>query len=141
MDEMMKKGVLLIPVVFVAAFIFYNSAQPADISGEMSGNLINWLQNTFGISVSQFAIRKLAHFSEFALLGFLTFALIKWKSVLVCGLYAATDEIHQCFVLGRSCEFRDWCIDFCGVMFGVLIMWLILKLGNRAKEQKAKNQN
>ena len=42
-------------------------------------------------------------------------------------LYAVTDEFHQMFVPGRSCEIRDMCIDSCGVATGVLIgsawMW------------------
>ena len=34
--------------------------------------------------------------------------------------YAVTDEFHQSFVPGRSCEFRDIVIDSCGVLTGVL---------------------
>ena len=39
--------------------------------------------------------------------------------------YAVTDEIHQHFVPGRSCELRDVCIDSAGVLCGVLITLLL----------------
>ena len=48
--------------------------------------------------------------------------LIAWG---IGALYAVTDEIHQMFSEGRSCEFRDICIDAGGVLFGVLIIHLI----------------
>ena len=38
-------------------------------------------------------------------------------------LYAVTDEVHQYFVPGRSCELRDALIDACGVAAGVAIVW------------------
>ena len=38
--------------------------------------------------------------------------------------YAVTDEIHQLFVPGRSCELRDICIDAVGVLCGCLIIRL-----------------
>ena len=37
-------------------------------------------------------------------------------------LFAVTDEIHQIYVSGRSCEFRDILIDSCGVALGVLLV-------------------
>ena len=41
-------------------------------------------------------------------------------SWLIGTAYAVTDEFHQSFVPGRSCEFRDIVIDSCGVLTGVL---------------------
>ena len=40
-------------------------------------------------------------------------------------VYAVSDEVHQLFVEGRSCELRDMLIDSAGVVAGVLLMnWL-----------------
>lgn len=40
-------------------------------------------------------------------------------------LYAVSDEIHQLFVEGRSCEVRDMLLDSVGVAAGVLLAnWL-----------------
>lgn len=121
----MKKIILIVLAVAVAAVIFYNSARPAVVSQGMSGGVIVWLKATFGISLSQPVVRKLAHFMEYALLGGLTFGILRWKSVVLCGLYAVSDEVHQYFVPGRSCEVRDCIIDLCGVLTGVIIICLI----------------
>ena len=42
--------------------------------------------------------------------------------------YAATDELHQWFVPGRSCEFRDVCVDGAGALIGCLAAVGIWKL-------------
>ncbi len=46
-------------------------------------------------------------------------------------LYAVTDEFHQRFVPGRSCELRDMCIDSCGVAAGVLLANILILLKKR----------
>lgn len=50
--------------------------------------------------------------------------------------YAVTDEIHQMFVPGRSCELRDLGIDAAGVMTGVVIYCLILRIRNRHRSDR-----
>ncbi|MBQ6469104.1 MAG: VanZ family protein [Lachnospiraceae bacterium] len=49
--------------------------------------------------------------------GTLTFAgrILAWG---IGAFYAVTDEFHQFFVAGRSCDFRDMCIDAAGVLCG-----------------------
>ena len=47
-------------------------------------------------------------------------------SMAVC--YAATDEFHQWFVPGRSCEVRDVCVDGTGALIGCLAAAGIWKL-------------
>ena len=42
-------------------------------------------------------------------------------TILVCALYAASDELHQAFVPGRSSEFRDFVVDLIGIGAGILI--------------------
>ena len=100
---------------FIMVFIFIQSALPAE-----------------GLS---FVIRKCAHFTEYMILGMSLFvtvrefipdeervAAVQIVSWSIGALYAVTDESHQSFVPGRSCEIRDILIDSCGVAAGVLIM-------------------
>lgn len=48
-------------------------------------------------------------------------------------VYAVSDEVHQLFVEGRSCEVRDMLLDSAGVAAGVLLMnWL-----NRYRSRKS----
>ena len=64
----------------------------------------------------QYFVRKAAHFSVFASLGLCLFSAINltfknrflWLySFLISALYAISDEVHQLFVLGRSCRIGD----------------------------------
>ena len=51
-------------------------------------------------------------------------------STLAWGLgtaYAASDELHQFFVPGRSGEFLDVLLDSAGVAVGVALLWLLLR--------------
>ena len=77
-------------------------------------------------------VRKAAHFSEYALMGFLWYLLLRKKrmnillSVSATMLYAASDEFHQTFVNGRSGQLSDVILDTCGGCFGILIAFLML---------------
>ena len=51
-----------------------------------------------------------------------------WLPWLIGTAYAVTDEFHQYFVPGRSCEVRDMLIDSCGVLVGVLIVARFVRL-------------
>ena len=141
----------------VMAFIFIQSAMPADLSKEESGRIVTWVMQTFdflqplGREKVSFFVRKTAHFTEYMVLGAVLLPAVKeWLPAvpesrivsrkmclaawLTGTLYAVTDEIHQYFVPGRSCELRDMCIDSAGVFTGVLIAALILRKRRRREE-------
>lgn len=46
-------------------------------------------------------------------------------SILICIIYATSDEIHQIFVPGRACQIRDILIDSIGSITGVYLYKLI----------------
>ena len=116
--------------------IFYFSSRPATQSAGQSSVVTLFLQRLFHTeAITEHMVRKAAHFTEFTGLGFLTNSAVyftKHKRNLAIGIaigsaYAATDEIHQIFVDGRSCQFTDWALDTLGVITGALI-FLILHL-------------
>lgn len=134
----------------VAGIIFWFSAQNGTASQQMSSGITEKVvevvepdydslpepeQQTLFDAV-QFAVRKSAHFSEYALLGFLlrllcaSYALRRGGLVAwLCGTgYAATDELHQWFVAARSAMWQDVCLDSSGVLAGVLLATGILAL-------------
>lgn len=93
-------------------------------------------------------VRKLAHITEFALLGASVtghifaclkrkegrFNVIKGLMCLVIGfLYACTDELHQLFVEGRGAQFKDVLIDTFGVLMGITIVYVIDDYVNKRK--------
>lgn len=83
------------------------------------------------------AVRKSAHFLEYAVLGALLF---QFYSFAVNGLYrftlaqytasfyACTDELHQYTVSERGCQFRDVMIDSSGALLAITISALITAL-------------
>ena len=53
-------------------------------------------------------------------------------ALLICVLYAVSDEVHQIFVPGRGAEVKDVLIDSAGASVGVLMYLVISRL--RKKE-------
>ncbi len=142
-----KKWWIWLIVAFYIYLIFKNSFAIANVSEKASYKvtyMFAYHLNHFGLAVDNFSlfhhyIRKLAHFSEFAGLGFLVTIAIH-----ICPLFEsrclnllifllgvpAMDEGLQYFVDGRSCEVFDMLIDGSGFLFGGLcayILVLILK--------------
>lgn len=78
-------------------------------------------------------IDKLAHFIEYAILGFLVMRafsnsktgisrpVLATLAVSAAVLFAATDEWHQSFIPGRFTDIIDLTFDFIGSMVGVYI--------------------
>lgn len=95
---------------------------------------------------------KWAHVLIYAPLGFLVLralhqarpqkpkTVLFWLAVLLGCAYGVSDEIHQHFVPGRSCDWRDGIADGLGVLAGALFYLYLLKKKNapRAAPQKAK---
>lgn len=103
-------------------------------------NRIELINNLEGI------VRKLAHFSIYAVVGFLLMALVSTYdleekkriciSFIIGIIYAVSDEIHQGFIPGRSPKLTDVMIDTMGVAVGILVLLLILTIVNKVKEKR-----
>ena len=142
----MKKRVLTILICLNLALIWGNSLMTGADSGALSGGVLAFVGRFFPVLLTEAGhtlLRKAAHFSEFALLGFLTAGLLLWVShrflpmkplatwlipAAFTLLYAASDEIHQIFT-NRGPRVTDVLIDFAGALFGILLIhcavWLV----------------
>lgn len=144
-------GVLLAGIL---AFIWGNSAMPGEASGELSGwigELLCKLLPFLSLESEEgmHLLRKAAHFSEFAALGFcfgwLWGMLTEMKShqyllSRICGLAAACiDETIQIFSPGRYASVTDVFIDSCGVLAGVCFLFLCLSLITYIRKKAAAN--
>ena len=111
------------PIVLWAAVIFAFSSIPSLSSGLGTWDLI---------------LRKIAHLSEYAILGALLLRAIQRPAVAILAgaLYAVTDEVHQHFVRGRHAAWYDVLIDTVGVAIGVLA-WSRLRRGKDGDAQEA----
>ncbi len=80
---------------------------------------------------STFLVRKTAHFTEYLILGILVLQLLSdytkinkrmlIVSLIICYLYAVSDEVHQIFIPGRTAKVLDTFIDGAGSLVGIVI--------------------
>lgn len=148
MSKNNKSVVWLIITVVWMTVIFCFSAQPADVStdtslrvgmtiGKMSVPDFSKLPKEEQIDYAkkiEFPVRKMAHVTEYAILGCLLTNLCLSLSMkkaymwswLMGSAYAATDEFHQLFVPGRSGQITDVMLDSVGCLTGCLLIYLIL---------------
>lgn len=160
-------AMLWIFTVIWMSFIFGMSAQTGEESSETSGRVIDIVAEVVVPGFSDmtdaekdavrenlsFPIRKLAHFTEYAVLGVLLTASVAFSgkktsvtcrkltvSLSVGWLYAISDELHQKLVSGRAGMITDVFIDGSGVLVGcaafALLLLFILKRVNRDKDLK-----
>lgn len=135
-------------------FIFMMSQQNADTSTETSlraGTLVaelvvpgyrDWTaaeQRALAMQID-YPVRKLAHASEYTVLGILyslsvlSVSAVPKRKKLLCTafplgvLYAMSDEFHQLFVPGRAGRVSDVLIDSSGVLLGIAIVSLFMHI-------------
>lgn len=157
MDKALRRYKICLTVIVssLVVVLYFNilqfSSQPAQISTEqsisVSERIIGFIEKTFSInfeiSADQFGkiekfIRKAAHFSEYALLGFLVYMLpLIWErktfkpalySFIAVVIMASFDEFLQLFIPGRAALVTDVMLDAVGCVFGMLVLRLIYLL-------------
>jgi VanZ family protein len=128
-----------LPLVAWLTFISYASSDDfnAANTSRIIGPLILWLfPNTSAetLAVIHFITRKIAHFTEYAILGFLAARafrtsprpFISQRWFLICltliVVYALIDEYHQSFVPSRTASFFDSLIDMAGGLTALIIV-------------------
>ena len=144
-----RRIALLIAIVLTLAFIWGNSLLNREQSSDESAWVLQLVTPILELfvgkgRVTEHLVRKLAHFAEFALLGFELFFWFsgvreKRKEMLLLamahGLFAAlTDETIQLFS-ARGSQVQDVWLDFAGATTGALAALLITVL-IREKEKK-----
>ena len=141
-------------IALTLAFIWGNSMQSGAASGEMSGSLKALLDELLGTQIDEFLLRKAAHFSEYALLGFECAALLSLlrdadgrspahgRNLFDCpalGLLAAViDETIQIFS-GRGSMVVDVWIDTAGFVTGFFLTIFIFRLCRRRTHKERTN--
>lgn len=127
-------------------FIFSNSMAVADVSSVSSGRVLQLLQAVLrrlghpalAQRLTMHIVRKMAHFCEYTLEGFLLMLCMRVYSrrplrhitVPMLGgvLTALTDETIQLFSEGRSSQVTDVWLDSAGVLAGILAALLLMGL-------------
>ena len=155
-------ALLWVLTVFWMVTIFMFSAQPAEESSAVSGSLTEWLVSAVTPDFHELSpkqqealvedwhnvIRKIAHLTEYGILGMLLTASLLVSNVrprLSAGiaggvslLYAASDEVHQLFIESRGPGVVDVLIDFVGAAAGIAVILLGCRLIGRLCKNKTK---
>jgi VanZ family protein len=92
---------------------------------------------------------KVAHFLQYAILGFLVargwgpwrtggpIGFAPWIPALILLAFAGADEYHQHWIPGRVPEWQDWAAD----IFGIAIGYALGAWGNRRIMRRAESAN
>lgn len=122
-----------------------------DITERLDSNEIN--NNTQKENKQQlidylnYPLRKYAHAIIYFILSLLILNALHKSNVknkhfitlLICFLYALTDEYHQTFITGRTGQFIDVIIDTIGAYLGIIIYNIFKRISDK-KRQKNKHR-
>ena len=128
-----------VPLIAWLVFISFASSDNfnAGNTSRIIGPLILWLfPNTSPdtLAIVHFITRKIAHFTEYAILGFLAARAFRtspqpaikqrwfWICVVLVVLYALMDEYHQSYVPSRTASIFDSLIDMAGGLTALIIV-------------------
>ena len=135
----MKRWILYIVLGLIVFFIWDNSLQNGGTSDKFSLIFAEWLApiaDKLGFYGNIWAlnriVRKLAHLTEFTILGGVLYVVLRRyieygtvvKTIGVGIVIACLDEFIQLFSLGRSSQLSDVLIDTIGIIIGILVVKL-----------------
>jgi len=135
----MKRWILYIVLCLIVFFIWDNSLQNGGTSDGFSLIFAKWIApiaNKLGFYGNIWAlnriIRKLAHLTEFTILGGVLYVVLRRyieygtvvKTIVVGIVIASLDEFIQLFSLGRSSQLSDVLIDTVGIIIGISVVKL-----------------
>ena len=152
-----NEKLLIVLIVLTLAFIWGNSLLNADQSSAMSSFVRDLVQKLFPglLSIdaeeSSHLIRKLAHGTEYLLLGAeLSLLLFRFRGrplslpLLLGTLAALFDETIQLFSAGRGSAVKDVWIDLggflVGALLGILIDFIIKKARPSGQSHKCEDK-
>lgn len=109
---------------------------------------LHWLWPDMAQALTQaihFVMRKCAHMTEYGLLVWLCWRAIRqpqsgrpqpwnWTDAALAfgmvAIYAATDELHQHLVPGRTGQLSDVAVDLAGAIVGLAVLWAVKQTRN-----------
>ncbi|OUS69962.1 hypothetical protein B1748_29975 [Paenibacillus sp. MY03] len=134
-------------LVWMAVIIGFSNQQASD-SNALSSGLSDAIATTIRVMLPgleldagelNHVVRKLAHGLIYLVLGMLVLGTLTKLGVrggrgvaitlLVCVLFAVSDELHQLFVSGRSGQASDVIIDSIGASIGILLFKGAARIG------------
>jgi VanZ family protein len=126
-----------IPVLVWGAVIFTLSTSTfsAVNTHRVIDPMLRWLIpgiSAASVDVVHMLVRKAAHFTEYGILFWLLIrgpmAQRPYLALMLCVVYALTDEGHQVFVPGRTASLYDVALDSTGALFSHFLTTAIAEI-------------
>jgi VanZ family protein len=136
------------PLILWAALIFIGSSDllSASHTSVFLRKPLHWFfpgVSEAAVIAIHFALRKLGHFTEYAILAMLAARALRssshellrhrwfWISLVFVILYALSDEFHQSFVSSRMASIFDSLIDTAGGLAALIVVAIRVRKKNR----------
>ena len=126
-----------VPVILWGALIFtlstsaFSAANTAKVIDPLLRFMIPGISRA-SVDVGHMLVRKLAHFTEYGILFWLLIrgpmAERPYLALMLCIVYALTDEGHQVFVPGRTASLYDVALDSTGALFSHFLTTAIAEI-------------
>ena len=131
----MKKVIKLLLIILWLLVIFIFSNQDGTTSTALTNGVLEKYLFFIDSDVLFIIIRKIAHITEYLILGILVFGFVnEFKidrkiiiSLLICLIFSSLDEFHQLFIPGRTGKILDVFIDMIGILLGIGVVSLVHK--------------
>lgn len=163
MKKNIIRGILIILLLGTFSIIFGFSSQDGEKSGGLSKKItevviskvpkieeLDEIEKEDLMYRTEKVIRKIAHFSIYTVVGILLMSFmstyqLKEKNRMIIStilgiLYASSDELHQYFIPGRSAQITDVMIDTLGVLVGMCLVTLSVRMIKREKTTEIDNK-
>jgi VanZ family protein len=129
-------------------FVGSTDVLSAEQTSRFVGPFLLWLdpqESVATITTIHFALRKLGHLAEYAILATLLWCalrgtLIAFRSFVIAGfvlsasmVFAASDEFHQAFVPSRTASPNDVMIDICGAAIALALCVALRRRSQRLR--------
>lgn len=145
-----KKIISILFVIVWFVIIFYFSNMNTNESNQKSKETINKVVETTQIETNNNLteekqeqlveklnkpLRKVMHLTEYFILALLLINALNLNNIknkylitiIICIIYALTDEYHQTFISGRTGQLTDVIIDTLGAILGITLNKIISK--------------
>src|SRR5271166_672471 len=126
-----------IPVILWGALIFtlstsaFSAVNTAKVFDPIIRLVIPGI-SAASVDVCHMLVRKAAHFTEYGILFWLLvrgpMARRPYLALMLCVVYALTDEGHQAFVPGRTASLYDVALDSSGALFSHFLTTAITEI-------------
>ena len=146
-----------LPLLVWMLVIYGGSADPQSMAhtSRFLVPILRWFNPNVSqetIDAVRWVVRKGAHVTEYAILGWLAWRVFRrssrgdvrswsWReaaaALITAACYAATDEFHQSFIKGRGASVVDVGVDTFGAAMGLLFVWVIFRWRRRKTKRSA----